>query len=73
MKILNELIASLPGKESCVRAVCTGAFWTAVTTRFTGLATTYRDIDPEHDIHACPVKDAASLRSGMVMKRRLDG
>jgi len=61
MNILNELIASLPGKETRVRGVCTGAFWTAVTTRFTGLATTYRAIDPEHDIHASPVKDSGSL------------
>ena len=73
MKILNELIASLPGKESRVRGVCAGAFRTAVTARFTGLATTCRDIDPEHDIHASPVIDAASLRSGMVLERRLDG
>jgi len=73
MKTLNELIASLPEKETRVRRVCAGAFWTAVTTRHTGLAKNYRDNDPHHDIHACPVKDAASLRSGMVMKRRLDG
>ncbi|MBN2399593.1 MAG: DUF364 domain-containing protein [Candidatus Aminicenantes bacterium] len=61
MKILNELIASLKGRETPVRGVCAGAFWTAVTTRFTGLATTYRDADPKHDIHACPVQDAGSL------------
>ena len=73
MKILNELIASLPEKETPVRGVCAGAFWTAVTTRHTGLATTYRDNDPQHDIHACPVKDAAFLRPAMVMKRRFDG
>jgi hypothetical protein len=73
MNILNELIASLPEKETRVRGVCAGAFWTAVTTRHTGLATTYRDNDLRHDIHACPVKDAGSLRPGMVMKRRLDG
>jgi uncharacterized protein (DUF4213/DUF364 family) len=65
MKILNELIASLTGKRTRVHGVCAGAFWTAVTTRNTGLATTCRDIDPEHDIHASLVKDAGSLLGKM--------
>ena len=41
--------------------MCAGAFWTAVTTRYTGLATTYREMDLQHSDHPCMVKDAGSL------------
>ena len=61
MKILNALIDSLSGKDTPVANVCTGAFWTAVTTRHTGLATTYREMDLQHSDHPCMVKDAGSL------------
>ncbi|MBN2344925.1 MAG: DUF364 domain-containing protein [Candidatus Aminicenantes bacterium] len=61
MLILQELIAGLEGKDSPVRAVCAGAFWTAVTTRHTGLATTCRPDHPSQDPHAFPVKDSGSL------------
>lgn len=61
MKILNALIDSLTGKDEPVRNVCAGAFWTTVTTRYTGLATTYRELDLQHSDHPCMVKDAGSL------------
>jgi len=61
MKILNALIDSLTGKDERVRNVCAGTFWTAVTTRCTGLATTYREQDLQHGDHPCIVKDAGSL------------
>lgn len=61
MKILEELINSLPEKDTPVRGVCAGAFWTLVTTRFTGMATTYRDLDLPPSDHFCMVKDAGSL------------
>ncbi|MBN1268865.1 MAG: DUF364 domain-containing protein [Kiritimatiellae bacterium] len=62
MKILDALIASLTGLDAPIRQVCTGAFWTAVTTRHTGLATTYRDLDLQHSDHpASPVKEAGHL------------
>lgn len=48
MKILDALIDSLAVKDEPVKKVCTGAFWTAVTTRCTGLSTTYRDMDLQH-------------------------
>lgn len=61
MKILDALIDSLSGKDTPVRNVCTGAFWTAVTTRHTGLATTYRDQDLQHSDEPCFVDDAGHL------------
>lgn len=61
MIILNALIDSLTGKDEPVRNVCAGAFWAAVTTRYTGLATTYREMDLQHSDHPCMVKDAGSL------------
>jgi len=59
--ILREVIAALAGKEEPVRAVCAGAFWTAVTSRHTGLATTCRPDAPLEDPHAFPVSDAGRL------------
>jgi uncharacterized protein (DUF4213/DUF364 family) len=61
MRILEELIDSLPGKDTPVRRVCSGAFWTAVTTRFTGMASTYRELDLQHSDHPCMVKEAGAL------------
>lgn len=61
MKILDALIDSLAGTEAPVQTVCAGAFWTAVTTRYTGLATTYRELDLQHSDHPCMVKDAGAL------------
>jgi uncharacterized protein (DUF4213/DUF364 family) len=59
--ILKELIAGLQGKDGPVRAACAGAFWTIVTTRHTGLATTCRPDEASLDPHVFPVKDAGSL------------
>ena len=59
MKILNALIDSLTGKDEPVRKMCAGAFRTAVTTRYTGLATTYREMDLQHSDHPCMVADSA--------------
>lgn len=61
MRILDALIDTLTGTDQPVRNVCAGAFWTAVTTRFTGLATTYRELDLQHSDHPCMVKGAGSL------------
>ncbi len=61
MKILDSLIDCLTEKETPVRGVWAGAFWTAVTTRFTGLATTYRELEPPPGPHPCMVKDAGDL------------
>jgi uncharacterized protein (DUF4213/DUF364 family) len=61
MKILDALIDSLAGKNEPVKKVCTGAFWTAVTTRFTGLSTTYRDMDLQHSDEPKFVEGAGSF------------
>ncbi|MBN1423200.1 DUF364 domain-containing protein [Candidatus Fermentibacteria bacterium] len=61
MKAMDALIESLPAKDTPVRTVCAGAFWTVVTTRFSGMATTYRDLDLSLGDHPCEVKDAGTL------------
>jgi uncharacterized protein (DUF4213/DUF364 family) len=63
MKIINALLESLGAAGDIpVQDVCTGAYWTTVTTRHTGLAATYRDLDPQHSDHgAGPVPDAGDL------------
>ncbi|HUJ10495.1 MAG TPA: DUF364 domain-containing protein [Verrucomicrobiae bacterium] len=61
MRILDELIDSLPGKDTPVRQVCAGAFWTAVTTRSTGLASTYRELGHQHGDRPSTVKEAGEL------------
>jgi uncharacterized protein (DUF4213/DUF364 family) len=38
MSLIEALLDSLDHTSEPVRTVCTGAFWTAVTTRHTGLA-----------------------------------
>lgn len=61
MKILSALIESLTGKDMAVKNVICGAFWTAVTTRRTGLATTYREQDCQHSDEPWMVHDAGRL------------
>jgi uncharacterized protein len=61
MKILETLIDSLTGKDLPVRNVCCGAYWTAVTTRRTGLASTYREQDFQHSDDHCMVQDSGRL------------
>jgi len=56
MKILDEIIASLP-LDSPVHNVCTCVFLTAVVSRHCGLASTLRDETTPHR----PVTDAGSL------------
>jgi uncharacterized protein (DUF4213/DUF364 family) len=61
LAILEDLIASLGATDTRVRAVCAGARFTAVTTRHTGLATTYRPDPSGQAGHAPLVKDAGAL------------
>jgi uncharacterized protein (DUF4213/DUF364 family) len=61
MKILETLIDSLTGKDLPVRNVCCGVYWTAVTTRRTGLASTYREQDFQHSDDHCMVQDSGRL------------
>lgn len=61
MNVLNDLIASLPHGDVPVRRVCSGAFWTTVTSCHTGLSTTYRETDQQHTDVPSMVKDAGSL------------
>jgi hypothetical protein len=48
MKILEDLIESLRGKDHPVKEVLTGAYWTAVVSRGCGLASTFRDDGHSH-------------------------
>lgn len=61
MKILDALIDSLAEQDTPVRGVCTGALWTIVTTRGTGMSTTYRDPDLHRGDHPRGIADAGSL------------
>jgi hypothetical protein len=61
LELLRNLINSLSARETPVADVCAGAFWTIVTSRFSGLATTYRDLDLQHSDHPCMVKNAGEL------------
>lgn len=61
MSILHTLIESLPDRDAPVRGVWTGAFWTLVTTKHSGLATTYRDMDLQHSDHPCLIDDAGQF------------
>lgn len=61
MQILDALIDSLPEYDGKVQEVRCCAFWTAVTTRHTGLATTYRALEGEVDTHQAGVKDVGFL------------
>jgi len=61
MKILDSLIDSLSGHDCDVQEVRSCAFWTAVTTRRTGLSTTYRPIEGKADSHQAGVSDVGRL------------
>ncbi|MGD9873812.1 MAG: DUF364 domain-containing protein [Kiritimatiellia bacterium] len=61
MKILQDIIESLKPNAGPVKTVCTGAFWTAVVSKYGGLSCTYRDMDPQHDDSPKFVEDAGKL------------
>ena len=63
MRVLFDLLSTL--EDAPVRKVCAGIFWTAVTTRATGLASTVRELDEEHG--GFVVADAGALegKSGL--------
>jgi uncharacterized protein (DUF4213/DUF364 family) len=61
VKILDAVLDSLEERDRPVEAVWACALWTAVTTRFTGLASTYRAAEGEHPSHESPVPDAGVL------------
>ena len=62
MRILRELLAGLPNRGHPVRAVWSCAFWTLVTTKHSGLASTFRGEDRQHSDHAdVTVPDAGRL------------
>jgi hypothetical protein len=61
MKILDRLIDSLEGEDCRVREVRCCAFWTAVTTRHTGLSTTYRTFEGGESAHQPGVRDVGRL------------
>ena len=55
-RILDDLISSLSG-DSIIREVHTCVFWTAVLSKYCGLASTFHEPHPYHR----PVKNAGSL------------
>ncbi len=61
MKILDDLIDSLSDKDHDVLDVRCCAFWTAVTTRHTGLSSTYRTLEGEAGGRRSAVRDAGYL------------
>lgn len=61
MGILDSLIDSISENDHDVRQVQCCAFWTAVTTRHTGLSTTYRALEGEEDAHHSGVRDVGNL------------
>lgn len=62
MTLLSDLLASLSNKDHPVRAVWSCAFWTLVTTKYSGLASTFRGDDRQHSDHAdITVPDAGDL------------
>ena len=61
MNVLNDLLASLPNSDVPVSRVCTGAFWTTVTSFGTGLSTTYRETDQQHTDMPGMVNNAGTL------------
>lgn len=52
MNLLPDLLASLPHRDHPVRAVWSCAFWTLVTTKYSGLSSTVRGEDLQHSDHA---------------------
>lgn len=61
MKTLDALLDSLTHLDTPVKQVCTGAFWTLVTTRFSAVAATYRDLDLQHTDDPQMVPNAGHL------------
>ncbi len=61
MRILDDLLKNLPDKDHDVLDVRCCAFWTAVTTRYTGLSTTYRTLEGETEVHHTTVRDVGHL------------
>jgi len=61
MRILDSLIDGVSGSNYDVQEVRCCAFWTAVTTRHTGLSTTYRALEGEEDAHQAGVRGVGSL------------
>jgi len=57
MRILDDLISSL-GEDSAVREIHACVFWTAVVSRYCGLASTFHEEHPYHQA----VREAGSLR-----------
>jgi len=49
MKILDDLLFSLKGKDFPIKSVHTCVFWAAVITKHCGLSSTFRDGGPSHD------------------------
>jgi hypothetical protein len=49
VKILEDIISSLKGRDFPVRSVHTCVFWTAVITKYCGLSSTFRDEGIPHD------------------------
>jgi uncharacterized protein (DUF4213/DUF364 family) len=49
MKVLEDLISSLKGRDVPVRSVHTCVFWTAVESRHCGLSSTFREAGPSHE------------------------
>ncbi|MCF7838321.1 MAG: DUF4213 domain-containing protein, partial [Candidatus Marinimicrobia bacterium] len=54
MEIVKELLAQVAGDDARVEALCIGAFWTAVSSRRTGLAATCLETDSRHTAHPAP-------------------
>ena len=62
MNILSDLLDNLPHRDHPVRAVWSCAFWTLVTTKYSGLSSTFRGEERQHSDHAdITVPDAGRL------------
>jgi hypothetical protein len=61
MNVIQNLIEHLDHPQAHVTHVCTGAFWTSVTSVHTALATTYRESDQQHTDKPSMVNRAGSL------------
>jgi len=49
MKVLEDVISSLKGRDVPVRSVHTCVFWTAVESKHCGLSSTFREAGPSHE------------------------
>ncbi len=49
MKVLEDLISSLKGRDFPVKSVHTCVFWTAVVSKNCGLSSTFREEGPSHE------------------------